>query len=641
MESRFDSLNKPRVVLQSKRTMAPKLLEFATLPNFLHHTETVDSISGWPWGYDFMFTAQPYLEITYTKHEGPMRPDYNLRCFEHVYEQGPRFQLAAPVRSFESPSSLQRVTTRLLSLPTKIYVWAELADEYKHAFIWGGVRRSCRLENIHLRVNQRPDVMFNPSQEDCYEMFKRHTNSSLEFGSWLKSPIYCFDMVDVGQPDMFSNDARITWFEWDAEVKLTELQMVEHGHVTDLVLDAMGYIKGNDDLQDNFRYEHPELATPNMLIYGAIDYVNQRFISSDDTDFHMSLLAANQMNNTLRQSSITAAAVMRGVDIRLVERAHNDITSADFRISSVHDATMELDGYIWAIVATTTIAEGYLGAGGLGAQNKGDIYNQAFWYIPNSWRFHESTAGEGFYENLTKLNFAQPIKFNNPEAPVKIIKGVLAENENMWVGPGDGKCIGIKDARNGAKWAPGPFGYRISGLGIANDTLYGFPHGITSLPQVDETVPGQAWVCFAPQTVMPHWNGADVWNKNIHTFTEEEVEDSGAPLWYGAQTAGGGTQWENGFEVVNLSCVGTWGTKDPEVFNDLDVRYAPDDSPYGCQLVRNNERVGEYSKDTEYRLKTLYEYGNCQYNFRQDAAPTRVLPNVVPVGPSPGIPLGL
>ena len=43
--------------------------------------------------------------------------------------------------------------------------------------------------------------------------------------------------------------------------------------------------------------------------------------------------------------------------------------------------------------------------------------------------------------------------------------------------------------------------------------------------------------------------------------------------------------------------------------------------------------------DFDYTLKVLYEYGNSQYQFSQDGAPTKVLPNLVPVGPSAGIPM--
>ena len=80
------------------------------------------------------------------------------------------------------------------------------------------------------------------------------------------------------------------------------------------------------------------------------------------------------------------------------------------------------------------------------------------------------------------------------------------------------------------------------------------------------------------------------------------------------------------------------GEKDPQNFDD---KYTLKAYPYGAQMVAvqsNLEVAAERALDEDYQLKVLYEYGNCQYNFSRDGAPTRILPNVVPVGPSPGIP---
>ena len=57
-------------------------------------------------------------------------------------------------------------------------------------------------------------------------------------------------------------------------------------------------------------------------------------------------------------------------------------------------------------------------------------------------------------------------------------------------------------------------------------------------------------------------------------------------------------------------------------------------------------KLGEMTFDSyssqnnfDYTMKVLYEYGNSQYQFTADGAPTKVLPNLVPVGPSAGIPM--
>ena len=47
----------------------------------------------------------------------------------------------------------------------------------------------------------------------------------------------------------------------------------------------------------------------------------------------------------------------------------------------------------------------------------------------------------------------------------------------------------------------------------------------------------------------------------------------------------------------------------------------------------------EADPEFDYTLKTLYEFGNSQYQFTSDGAPTRVLPNLVPVRDSTAIPI--
>jgi hypothetical protein len=58
--------------------------------------------------------------------------------------------------------------------------------------------------------------------------------------------------------------------------------------------------------------------------------------------------------------------------------------------------------------------------------------------------------------------------------------------------------------------------------------------------------------------------------------------------------------------------------------------------PLQLETVNSEERMYHVARD--YQLKVLYEFGNAQYQFSADAMPTKVLPNLVPVGPSAGIP---
>lgn len=560
-----------------------------------------------------------------------MRQQYNLRCFEHLYEQGPRFLLDAPADSFDSPVSLQRVTSRVLSLPTKIYVWAEPADEYKHTFLEGGVRRSCLLKNLHLRVNQRPDVMFNPSQEECYEMFKRHTNSSLEYGSWLKSPIYCFDMVDVGQPDMFANDARITWFEWDAEVNLTELQMTEQKNAKDDAhLNAHGYRKAEDDLRDNFK-EYTQVGSwqsPTDIMYGVIDYPKQDVISSNDDTLDLTLLAKRSGTTQGRITNLADIALMKGVDMKL-GTDYQDIVAADWLVDTIPRGSVGINGCIWAAVATHTVPSG---------QTKGDIVSD-FLFIPESYRFSPTVKGSPIFNDLGSLDFsADPVKFTNPAHTPVIIQGVLAFNQSALGKAQDGKVIGSVGPTS-AKWAPGDYGYKITGAGIENNAL--LLNSASGMTRVDETKDQRVWCCFGPADTMPN-HGGTAWINWLHDQTRVQILAAGAPPNWDLQTQGDQSDWGYGEECLHLNTGGKWGSVEQQTFRNV-VPWVPvragrvGTAPTGAQVFINAE-AGTFGHEKLFRLKTLYEYGNSQYSFRQDASPTRILPNLVPVGPSAGIP---
>ena len=620
MDSKFDVDNPATDTFDANRTLAPKLLEFATLPNFLHKGEVVGNYAGWPAGYNFKYTKQPYLEVVYTKHESPMRDSYNLRCFEHQYEKSNRFTLLPTPNSMVSPTSLQRVTTRLLSLPTKVYIWAEVSDEYKYAFVMGGVRRSCRLDNLHLRVNQRPDVMFNPSQEECYEMFRRHTNSSLEYGSWLKSPIYCFDMVDVGQPDMYSNDARIAWFEWDAEVSLTPLQIVEQIHTdVNANLETHGY--------DRLFTEHPNIrdiggmSSGTGYIYASIDYQKQQAISSTDHDLRIVLSDKRDGTTSQRQISWTDGKKIKLQTFRLHHQLQETMTSSDFLVQSVDSRTMSLDGFIWARVQTTT----------QGNSDRGWIVNKTFYYIPESKRFIlEHLPTQAFFARFDHLTVtADSVSFSDP-THIPLITAVLFDNGDA----NDNKSIG-QNLAGGANWAPGNFAYKVDGMGIQNATL--LVDG-QALPRVAESADNKVnWVCFAPSTVMPFFDGAANWLRWKAVRSLEQLATAGCPDNWKAQTTDAIPDWGFGSERNNVAATGVWGTRDPEVFNDRAI-INNQIMPWGAQLVWDSAGTEANPTNPEYQLKTLYEFGNCQYNFQRNAAPTRILPNVVPVGPSSGIP---
>ena len=600
------------------RAMAPKLLEFATYANFLHKDEVIRSYLGWPAGFTFKYTAQPYLEVTYTKHESGMRDSYNLRCFEHVYEKSNRFLLEAPGDSFESPKQLARVTSRLLSNPTKIYVWGEVSDEFKYTYAMGGVRRSCRLENLHLRVNQRPDVMFNPSQEECYEMFRRHTNSNLEYGSWRKSPIYCFNMVDVGQPDMYANDARITWFEWDAEVQLTELQMTEQANLQAIdKLEAIGYDPEHDENGD---FESIDGFKHVGSIECLLDEKKKAAISDTDKEINLTLIHKLDGSSTQRYTRLADIALLKTKRLRCEFTNTGAVTGADCLVGDVQGASQSIIGCLWAQVYIVD----------QGTHAKGDIFANQFYYIPESMRFKYDDDTHSVLNSMSQLSFGAKMRFTDGTLTnAKFVKGTIIDSYGQGL---NGQKVGAA-ADGHATWAPGTNCYGIDGSGIDNHNIIDY----TGMPKVKEAVGVTTlWVCFAPTPNMPSDNnGHSTWMQWLHSKTKQQLATAGAPPSWQAQTASDIPYWMYGQEAVHGRFDCEWSYKDKEVFDNKAVVVGG--SSQGAQMVFMD--VGESRDKTEdYQLKVLYEYGNCQYNFSRNATPTRILPNVVPVGPSPGIP---
>ena len=115
---------------------------------------------------------------------------------------------------------------------------------------------------------------------------------------------------------------------------------------------------------------------------------------------------------------------------------------------------------------------------------------------------------------------------------------------------------------------------------------------------------------------------------------------AGAPENWAKQEQDDETDWAYGYECTHVEYDGSWNHKSVSVFTDKDVWSAAVGNPFGAQLVYVDDKSDDV-RQKDYQMKVLYEYGNCQYNFSRSGAPTRVLPNVVPVGPSPGIPAPL
>ena len=678
--SRYDQLRnvKPDIdnsVIIRGRTMTPRLLEFGTIPNMKVPGEYVNATNNFLASIATYFTQKPYLEVTYTKFLDPLRSSYLLRCYERQYHTSlPRFKLPPAVGG--SGKKTARVTSRLLSYPTKIYLYAEMADEWKGSYLFGGVRRSCMLDNIHCRINQRPDVIYNPSQEECFETFQRHTNSSLEYGAWRKSPIYVFTPSDLRQSDMYANDARITWMEWDAEVSLTKLQNDEHMEALGTqAISAAGYVRG---VRDEYSYV---VKDSGGWSGGGDESVEIRMspqaLQTKHNDANLGIQwSADRTANSNTELPVPYQAALGGaagcpalktpyVQMVFQHRATGydiPVTSEmDVQLTATASITQRLDGFIWALVETE-------GAG------KGQFFDNAVYYMQKSFKFVPDEIDAANFDrygfiNSWELVEATPMYPNGPGTPavwsykvdaadydsLLVAAGTIKERNN----PLDGKKFGQDNANGNLKTiSPGPEAYRFDAYGIRNKnatwTLAGDGgQDMTQMGSMKFAVAPNAneiqaanekddakrsrWCCFAPP---PSFVGGVPKEFQFISTTHETLIDDQSPV---VHQAGDTVQTGYGRQRTFFYGTAANATIDASNQTQYDNRVSPN-LEFG---ILEGRRMGELVVDPtattddikfDYQMKALYEYGNCQYEFGADGTPSRVHDNLIPVGPSAGIP---
>ena len=668
VESRYDQLRQQKlagntnyeVEIKKGRIVAPYLLEFGTIPNMHITGETIDATGGFLGGIRTFFSAKPYLEVTYTKFLDPMRSSYLLRCYERQYQQSlPRFKLPPNAAGGNLNPVTARVTSRLLSYPTKIYLYAEVADEWKGSYLMGGVRRSCQLDNIHCRINQRPDVIYNPSQEECFETFQRHTNSSLEYGSWRKSPIYVFTPSDLRQSDMYANDARITWMEWDAAVSLTQLENDEK--ITALgtqALSASGYIRGKRDEITGAPHVEGWAASQEVVEYRCDE--RHATVKHDDATCALQLMYQRDNNSAdllkINFNSAEKALLFKPLAQMVYE---NDFTGAsvpidsnmDIQLTTVTAKAQSLDGLIWAIVKTKGNQKGVFITGSI------IMIPHSYRFTPNHtfpggtgddfvnpWSYIQETPGQGTYAyNIL------PAHTND----FVVARGVIADAQAA--GRNTKEFGMIQEAPNSyTDVAPGPFGYKFDAAGLRNkDGTFGSGnatytnmgqqefktvYGADEFPSVDENKvdPDEPrWCCFMPP---PNFLDTQYFKWRANTYSTFNDITTPVLLYAGHNPVTG-----LGQQRVYVS----GAASNAAIDTDEKTQFTTAQDPPPSENVTAGRRLAQlivdplHSEDDiefDYQLKALYEYGNCQYEFNDQGIPTRTRDNLLPVGPSPGIP---
>ena len=647
----------PSSLIRSVRTIPARLFEFGTPSNLRHPGETIQTVLGFISAMKLQWRAKPYLEVTYTKYIETMKPSYGLRCFERQYEKSNEFQLTPDGHG--SDTKVARVTSRILSMPTKIYVYGELTDVQKGAWGNGGVRRSCRLKNLHCRINQRPDVVFNPSQEDCFEMFQRHTNSSLEYASWLKAPIYVFTPVDLGQTDMFANDARRTIFEWDAEVSMTPLQSQEEKDFKTMkYAHAIGYrspahFLPTFSLADikcrwNLR-KKTQLANRENAYY--LEWRQDLTHLAPDRVINYNWPVAGE---------VPWGEFMKNVVVQFKDDADGNRCPVreDAKLTAASEQTIGARGLLWAQVKTAD--DGV-------ANSKGAVKDGFFWYVPYTFDFITFDTPDrhqqvnpwsyvlSYVEDGTDAEGDPKYKATVDVDNLKWFRVAPKEYGHVVMNPliGGGTQPAMTNPWTAA--CPGPYAYLCDLNGLRNTgTAVDYANfgpvtksddGSTAFQSINQSTSSYRWAAFAPSPGMVAATGPLAnflkLRRTTNPATLKPASQNPADLFM--------VQGDVGFNMANVTGYGQFTLQQKwAVERGITNNRTRGDQPmhqggthsFGWDLDREyaTESTVFDNLKRDYQLKVLYEFGNAQYEFSADAMPTKVLPNLVPVGRAPGIP---
>ena len=184
-----DKYNSGGTPLYPGKTFSASFLEYGTPVNLSHIGQAQLPDQNWAQEFDFNITSKPYLEIEYVQYGSALRDKYSLRYIDYIHETSDRYQFTIPTfnvgtQRLSVPSNHVIINSRLTEVPSKVYVWAELAPEYKKSFWMGGVQRCLRLkETLQLRINNRNDVLWRPTKEFLFSEFKRLTSNSWDMAT--------------------------------------------------------------------------------------------------------------------------------------------------------------------------------------------------------------------------------------------------------------------------------------------------------------------------------------------------------------------------------------------------------------------------------------------------------------------------
>ena len=255
-DERISSIDAKYSTIHSKNSFQSRLFEWATPVNIRHFNHRFDAAKEWVAQFDMTWTAKPFIEIEYVEMRA-LLPEYRLRSFQHeCYRSKEVIATIAHGEIQQTTVHPVDLTVRLTSVPTKLYLNAELVQRQRDAFLFGGTKRNCILENIKIRVNQATNLVDDPTQKLMYEWNKLHTNNALLYPTWQKSPLYVFSPSEIAHEDFLANNAGIMTINIAADLRVSQLQCEEYSGIESVGLQGLGYRHNNNWLttQDGYSY---------------------------------------------------------------------------------------------------------------------------------------------------------------------------------------------------------------------------------------------------------------------------------------------------------------------------------------------------------------------------------------------------
>ena len=445
------------------RQLASSILEWGTPCNMRHVGENEMPDVNWADYYDFEITSKPFLEVEYVKLGNQnLANSYKLRAITYQHEKSDPFSFNFPIMNNSTDRLVAstvpvRINSRLLEVCSKVYLWCELSQAHKKSFFLGGTQRCARIDNLHLRINNRSDILFEPTQLSLFDNFKKLTSNAWGLSTWEKSPIYVFDPATFGLQEYLSGQSQLMTYEWNMDCTPTELMIEEFmGLETQRARKSMGYIDNivfNPIAPNTWEFAHvfdgvqvlanirkymnwvpspgntaPDNAQPPINQPTAMSSrklfipTANSGVSPHQTQLWMEFTCRRNNTNAEGQGQLYVQSrqgkpltQVWGDALKNYVVKPRDPTFANheeiWRIKKVTGHRVRFDGFIWALVdINSTGANGVQDFPLVDSGTAAGAGNGILWYVPESYPFslsrdnYQKTTGEsGLYYNPKRI----------------------------------------------------------------------------------------------------------------------------------------------------------------------------------------------------------------------------------------------